>query len=104
MRMQEAQRQPSCENQGRKVSQFAQPGFPVTPAEMKVKAGAVELADHDESIESGIDEEQLPQACKAIRPRPLEPAQVHGQADCQENDGVSPIAALLGVGDCGLAQ
>ena len=40
MGMQKAQRQPSCENQGRKVNQFAQPGFAVAAAEMKVRAAS----------------------------------------------------------------
>src|ERR1700687_552086 len=62
MKMEKAQRQPQPQDQWRKESQFAQPSFPVAPAEVKVKAGSAEPPDRDESIQRSIDEEQFPQA------------------------------------------
>ncbi len=104
MRMEKAEHESQGECQRRKENQFVQPGFPIAPVEVKIKARPAKAADGDESIQRGIDEKQFSQARKPARPRPLEPAQINGQPQSQENDRVSPIAALFGIGGCSLSQ
>src|SRR5208282_945189 len=104
MRMKKAQRQSQPEDQRCEENQLAQSGFPVTPAEVEVKAGAGELADGEESVQARVDQEKFPPARQAVWPGSLEPAQIHGEAEGEENERVSPVAALLGIGAGGLPQ
>src|SRR5208283_1734048 len=50
MGMNEAQRQPEHENDGREENQFAQASCPIAPAQTKIKPRAVQLPDGKKSV------------------------------------------------------
>src|ERR1700730_14882997 len=96
--MDEAERQSQSQNYGRKKEQLAQSGFPVAPAQMKVESGAAQLPDRQKTIQTDVHEEQLIQSLQSAGPCSVEPAQVHGQPERQQNDGIAPVTALLRIG------
>ena len=72
---------------------------------MKVETGSVELADGLKAIQADVDEEQFIQGPEPGGPGSVEPAQVDGQAEQQQNDGIPPVAVLFWVdGRCLLQE
>jgi len=65
---------------------------------MEIESGAAQAA------EARVDQEQIAQSAPAHRPGRVEPAQIDGQAEHEENDRIPPGAPLLRISRCGLLQ
>ena len=96
--MNESECQSESQNQRREKEQLAQPAFPVAPAEVEVEPGPAELADGQKAIQADVDQKQFIEGSQSRRPGCIEPAQVDGKAEQQQNNGVPPVAGLLWVG------
>src|SRR5207302_9652486 len=87
--------QPQPDGNGSEESGFAQADQKIAPANTQVKTYIAQLPDDQEAIESGVHQNKLADKCERTRPCRLEPAQIDGQSQTQQDDCVDPGASLL---------
>ena len=56
------------------------------------------LADEEEAVDAGVEQEHLVEDGEVRGPGGLEPAQVDGEAEGEEDQEVAPVAGLVWVG------
>ena len=95
--VEESESEAERDGDGRVEEEFAEAGAEVAEAEAESVADAGELADGEESIEAGVEEDELAEDVDAGRPGGLEPAEIDGEAEGDEDEEVQPVGALLGV-------
>ncbi len=100
MRVQKAEAQ--AQNQGDRSVEghLAQTDGDVAQAQAEVEAGSLKLADEDEAVDAGVEQQDLVEDGQVRRPRPLEPAQIDGESEDRQDQEVAPVAALGGLGSC----
>src|ERR1700742_1887666 len=93
--VQKADRQ-AQQNSNRGVEkEFAQPDLPVAPTPAQVETHAAQLPDGLKSIEPSIEQQQLVQSGKRLRPCRFKPAQIDGETQRKQHRKIEPVASLL---------
>jgi len=102
--MQEAQAETERNCDGRVQKKLAQSEIQVTPAQSEIESHAGELANDPESVDAGVEQQNLVEDRQMRRPGRLEPAQIHGKPKRDEHEEIAPDALLLGIGAAGPIQ
>ena len=95
--VEEAEHQTEGDGDGHVEEELAKARGPVATAEAEVVTNGGETADGEESVEAGIEQGELAEKGKFGRPGRLEPAQIDGQAQRDEDKEVKEMTALIGV-------
>ena len=86
---------PSTITMGVKKDKLAETGFPVTPFQMKIESASAQLPDRKKSVQACIHQKQFVQGPQAAWPCAVKPPQVDSEAQHQQDERISPVAALL---------
>jgi len=77
--------------------ELAEAGGPVAVAKAKAVPDAGEAADGEEGVKAGVKEGELAECGEFVGPGGLEPAEVDGEAERNEDEEIEKVAALAGV-------
>ena len=92
--MQKAQAEAEGESDGHVKGELAQAGGEVAWAQAEIEADALKRAQGEKAVEAEIEEKDLVEDGQMRRPGGLEPAQIDGKAEDDEDQEVRPRAAL----------
>jgi len=77
--------------------ELAEAGGPVAVAKAKAVPDAGEAADGEEGVKAGVKEGELAECGEFVGPGGLEPAEVDGEPERNEDEEIEKVAALAGV-------
>jgi hypothetical protein len=97
VQVKEVEREAQGNGQRNIEEEFAESDTDITPAEAEVEADASQLADGEEAVEAGIEQGELAEETEAMGPGGLEPAEVDGEAEREEDEVIEKMAALVGI-------
>lgn len=100
----EADSEPQCNCYGRVEEELAPADAEIAQSEPEVESDAVKLADAEEGVDAGVQQQNFIEGAEARGPRGLKPAKIDGEAKHNEYEKVSPVAALVGVGAPGAVE
>ena len=86
------------------MQQLAKADTGVAESQTKVESDPIELADHKEPIDAGVEQQHFVEDRKMRRPRGLEPSQIDRKPQNRKHQEVAPGAALCDVDCLGLPQ
>ena len=72
--------------------------------EAKIESDAVQIANKKETVDAGVEQDHFVEDGLVWWPCWLEPAQVNGETECEEDEIVSPVAGLIFVDISGVLQ
>ena len=97
VQVEKTERESKRDGKGCVEEKFAESDANVPPAQAEVETDPAELADGQEAIQAGVEQGEFPQESKAMRPGRLEPAEIDGEAEREEDQVVEKMAVLFGV-------
>ena len=78
--------------------EFAEADAEVGEAKAEVKTDAGEAAESEDGVKGGVEQDELADDGGSGRPGGLQEAEVDGEAEGNEDEGVQPVTELAGVG------
>lgn len=102
MEMEEAEAKAERERDGHVEGQLAQAGGEVAHAQAEVEADTVQGAQGEETVEAEVEKEDLVEEVEVLRPGGLEPAEIDGEAEDEQDKKILPGAPLFG--EIGIGQ
>jgi hypothetical protein len=92
--VEEAQREAEEDGDGGVDCGLAETEFEISATDAEIEADTLELADGEEAVDAGVEQEDLAEDGEVWRPGGLEPAEIDGEADGGEDEEVAPVAVL----------
>jgi hypothetical protein len=65
---------------------------------VKIKPGSAQLTNSEKCVKASIHQKKIAPASQAGRPCHVEPAQIHGESESEQNQGIAQVAPLFRVG------
>src|SRR6185312_648062 len=95
VKVEKADAEPQPNGDGRVEEEFAPADTQIAQSQAEVESDAVKLADAEETVNAGIEQQDFIEDAEARGPCGLKPAEIDSQAQHHEDEEVTPVAALV---------